>query len=135
MKATGSIRTEKISRAQFVKGVPLSVPVADVIALGKKQGMRIKPSDVHAARYYMRKSAAASSPVKTNGGSAKPAAVAREVLEALTAGAGNLSQKVAREAIDAFRSGEVEEEFVVVLLRVGTERAKFIVNRLDPMRV
>lgn len=44
----------KTTRAGFVRALPITMPVADVIERGREQGLEIKESDVHATRYYMR---------------------------------------------------------------------------------
>lgn len=124
----------KSSRAEFVRGFPLEMPVAQVIASGKRKGILIKPSDVHAARYYMRKAAEQQNGESTKSPQKKRGSVAREVLNAVDAGTAALAQRVARETVEEFRTGKVEEDFVISMMKVGTERAKFIVNRLDPQR-
>jgi hypothetical protein len=43
------------TRAGFVRGLPLSMPVEEVIERGREAGIKLQPSDIHAARYYMRK--------------------------------------------------------------------------------
>jgi hypothetical protein len=42
------------TRAGFVRGLPLSMPVEEVIERGREAGIQLQPSDIHAARYYMR---------------------------------------------------------------------------------
>ena len=49
------------TRAGFVRGLPLSMPVEEVIERGREAGIELQPSDIHAARYYMRQAAAADS--------------------------------------------------------------------------
>jgi len=57
--------TLKPTRASFIRGLPLDMPVDEVIERGREAGIMVQPSDVHAARYYMRQasvSQAASKP-------------------------------------------------------------------------
>ena len=49
------------TRAGFVRGLPLTMPVEEVIERGREAGIELQPSDIHAARYYMRQAAAADS--------------------------------------------------------------------------
>lgn len=49
------------TRAGFVRGLPLTMPVEEVIERGREVGIELQPSDIHAARYYMRQAAAAES--------------------------------------------------------------------------
>ncbi|HET8935750.1 MAG TPA: hypothetical protein VFN67_20020 [Polyangiales bacterium] len=49
------------TRAGFVRGLPLTMPVEEVIERGREVGIELQPSDIHAARYYMRQVAAAGS--------------------------------------------------------------------------
>jgi hypothetical protein len=44
----------KPTRASFIRGLPETMPVAEVIERGREAGLDINPSDVHSARYYMR---------------------------------------------------------------------------------
>jgi hypothetical protein len=48
----------KPTRASFIRGLPESMPVAEVIERGREAGLDINPTDVHSARYYMRQAAA-----------------------------------------------------------------------------
>jgi hypothetical protein len=47
----------KPTRASFIRGLPESMPVAEVIERGREAGLDINPTDVHSARYYMRQAA------------------------------------------------------------------------------
>jgi hypothetical protein len=47
------------TRAGFVRGLPLTMPVEEVIERGREVGIQLQPSDIHAARYYMRQQQAA----------------------------------------------------------------------------
>jgi len=49
------------TRAGFVRGLPLTMPVEEVIERGREAGIELQPSDIHAARYYMRQMQAAES--------------------------------------------------------------------------
>ena len=49
----------KPTRAAFIRGLPIEMPVEEVIERGRELGLALQPSDIHAARYYMRQAAAA----------------------------------------------------------------------------
>jgi hypothetical protein len=49
------------TRAGFVRGLPLTMPVEEVIERGREAGLELQPSDIHAARYYMRQQGAGDS--------------------------------------------------------------------------
>jgi hypothetical protein len=42
------------TRAGFVRSLPLTMPVEEVIERGREIGIELQTSDIHAARYYMR---------------------------------------------------------------------------------
>jgi len=48
----------KPTRAAFIRSLPLEMPVDEVIERGRELGLSLQPSDIHAARYYMRQAAA-----------------------------------------------------------------------------
>jgi hypothetical protein len=47
----------KPTRASFIRSLPLTMPVDEVIERGREIGISIQPSDVHSTRYYMRQEA------------------------------------------------------------------------------
>lgn len=56
----------KPTRASFIRSVPISMPVEEVIERAREAGLDLQPSDIHAARYYMRQAATGSpSPKRT----------------------------------------------------------------------
>ena len=48
------------TRAGFVRALPLTMPIEEVIERAREVGLELKPSDIHSARYYMRQQAAAA---------------------------------------------------------------------------
>lgn len=48
------------TRAGFVRSLPLTMPVEEVIERGREIGIELQTSDIHAARYYMRQQEAGS---------------------------------------------------------------------------
>lgn len=49
----------KPTRAGFVRGLPETMPIDEVIERAREIGLPLNPSDVHSARYYMRQEALA----------------------------------------------------------------------------
>jgi hypothetical protein len=47
------------TRAAFIRGLPLAMPIEEVIERAREAGLVLKPSDIHSARYYMRQQSAA----------------------------------------------------------------------------
>ncbi len=45
------------TRTSFIRSLPESMPVEEVIERGRELGLKIQPSDVHSTRYYMRQEA------------------------------------------------------------------------------
>lgn len=52
-------QTLRPTRTSFVRSLPESMPVEEVIERGREVGLNIQPSDVHSTRYYMRQEALA----------------------------------------------------------------------------
>jgi hypothetical protein len=48
----------KPTRASFIRDLPLSMPIDEVIERGREAGLELQPSDIHAQRYYMRQASA-----------------------------------------------------------------------------
>jgi len=63
-------QTIRPTRTSFVRSLPETMPVEEVIERGREVGLNIQPSDVHSTRYYMRQEALAMA-------SAVPASAAR----------------------------------------------------------
>lgn len=73
------------TRAGFVRSLPVSMPVEEVIERGRDAGITLQPSDVHSARYYMRQASAAQLAHKTKfsqqlvlGGTSAPRSVSQD---------------------------------------------------------
>jgi hypothetical protein len=52
-------QTIRPTRTGFVRSLPETMPVEEVIERGREVGLTIQPSDVHSTRYYMRQEALA----------------------------------------------------------------------------
>ena len=63
----------KPTRASFIRSLPLAMPVDEVIERGREVGIQVQPSDVHAARYYMRQASAAET-------ASKPPTIAQQLM-------------------------------------------------------
>ncbi|MET0386762.1 MAG: hypothetical protein ABW321_12425 [Polyangiales bacterium] len=59
MQAQDTTTPLKPTRASFIRSLPETMPVEEVIERGREAGLVIQPSDIHAARYYMRQGAGA----------------------------------------------------------------------------
>ena len=63
----------KPTRASFIRSLPIEMPVEEVIERGRELGIVVQPSDVHAARYYMRQASAAEA-------ASKPPTIAQQLM-------------------------------------------------------
>jgi hypothetical protein len=63
----------KPTRASFIRSLPLAMPVDEVIERGREVGIQVQPSDIHAARYYMRQQSAAET-------ASKPPTIAQQLM-------------------------------------------------------
>lgn len=63
----------KPTRAGFIRSLPLAMAVEEVIERGREAGLELQPSDIHAARYYMRQAAAAEA-------ASKPPTIAQQLM-------------------------------------------------------
>jgi hypothetical protein len=118
----------KPTRASFIRSLPESMPIAEVIERGREAGLEIKPSDIHAARYYMR---------QANGGQAPSRPVTHiSVASAIqTAAAANQPVEAKRprtkSALPPRDPEELEEEMRQLVMRLGTERARAIIKAVE----
>jgi hypothetical protein len=139
----------KPTRASFIRGLPLSMPVEEVIERGREIGISIQPSDVHSARYYMRQEAdaqlsAVSTDVarvirplafqsvdpqavpKTDAPSASPTQPQRQP----RGRAGRRQQKApARAQLPSLDS--VEDDLRAIVLRLGTDRIRAMIEAIE----
>jgi hypothetical protein len=152
----------KPTRASFIRGLPESMPVAEVIERGREAGLDINPTDVHSARYYMRQAGGvlpapssafapaaeptgpvavppkrdpAKEPPRPSGAQyiprrsieasvpAKPRAVA-----AAPQAAGRTRTKYTAKATDS-----LEEQFRLIVMRIGTDRARAIIEEVEEL--
>jgi len=145
----------KPTRASFIRGLPESMPIAEVIERGREAGLEIKPSDIHAARYYMRQ--AATSP---GGGRSAP----ELVHDAAAANAGNATTGTTKGVYVVGGKGDVNKERAVqeeglpervtmktraklppkpvgsmdeqlrdLVMRMGTVRARAIIEQIEDL--
>jgi hypothetical protein len=157
MQSTEMTTPLKPTRASFVRSLPETMPVAEVIERGREAGLEIKPADIHAARYYMRQTASAQ-------GAGKPGLAPHLVAEAAARGAsssknatgmyvvsGRSAEASEREqlASEAPREragkrtrraasavgGTLDDQLRTIVLRIGTERAREIIEQLEQIKL
>lgn len=130
-----------LTKAGFVRALPEDMPVEDVISAGAKKGLEIKAADVHAARYYMRQLKTKGS-AKKSAKVAKKAAPAKRKVTSATNGLktnGDAAVHVSAKSLRkprAARSGissdlEFESQFRGLVVRVGTTRAKQLIEAIE----
>lgn len=73
LEETTTTSSLKPTRASFIRSLPLEMPVGEVIERGREAGIEVQPSDVHAARYYMRQAAAQEA-------ASKPPSIAQQLM-------------------------------------------------------
>lgn len=66
MSAEHTTTSLKTTRGSFVRGLPLSMPIEEVIERGREAGLELQPSDIHSTRYYMRQATAAEAARKAS---------------------------------------------------------------------
>jgi hypothetical protein len=166
----------KPTRASFVRGLPESMPLEEVIERGREAGISLNPSDVHSVRYYMRQEALAklssrpiavvpqlmhASPVtRAKPEPAKPDAKPTNILGLRAATSGKVvkprpevkgrrveaapvavSAKPQRGKLPHVKlppaklSGPLEEQLRQIVMRIGTERARRIIEQLENLKV
>jgi hypothetical protein len=146
----------KPTRASFVRGLPETMPIAEVIERGREAGLEIKPADIHAARYYMRQTAAAQAnkgkPKETNNKGTKLPAIhvvpgrpinafgdsddERAVFGSQpTAAESKTRAKRAARSAQSAGSGSPEEELRLLVMRIGTERARAVLEQIEGLKL
>jgi hypothetical protein len=169
----------KPTRASFVRGLPESMPLEEVIERGREAGISLNPSDVHSVRYYMRQEALAklssrpiavvpqlvhASPVtRAKPEPAKPDAKPTHILGLHAATSGKerpvvkprpeikgrraeaapvaASAKPQRGKLPHVKlppvklSGPLEEQLRQIVMRIGTERARRIIEQMENLKV
>jgi hypothetical protein len=149
----------KPTRASFIRSLPISMPVEEVIERGREVGLEIQPSDIHAQRYYMRETAGPEAPAKpaspqtTLGVSftspasqdkehrlVKSAATVRVVTGGSAAAApanqtqaSQVNQTVTKPRLKFAPepSGTLENQLRVLVLRLGIERTRRMIDELE----
>jgi hypothetical protein len=181
MQAEDDSTPLKPTRASFVRGLPESMPLEEVIERGREAGIQLNPSDVHSARYYMRQEALAklsSRPVSVvpqfvqatpaarttpvarptpekpkpevkqtsflglhaaNSGKQRPTVKPRRMPAVAAPAPALKGKKRAKGATPtlppAIRSGSLEEQLRQIVMRIGTERARSIIEQLENLKV
>ena len=97
MSAEHTTISLKTTRGSFVRGLPLSMPIEEVIERGREAGLELQPSDIHSTRYYMRQAAAAEAARKSS------------VTQQLQLGPGFIGQ-AAKDAGATHASGDEDDE-------------------------
>jgi hypothetical protein len=167
------------TRASFVRGLPESMPIEEVIERGREAGISLNPSDVHSTRYYMRQEALAqlssrpavsvrppsmpqlvqATPLaRTNAEKPKPDARPTNILGLRAATNGKerpvvkprrtpAAPRAATPAAPVKKaakmptlppvklSGSLEEQLRKIVLRIGTERARRIIELMENLKV
>jgi hypothetical protein len=152
----------KPTRASFIRGLPESMPVAEVIERGREAGIEINPTDVHSARYYMRQAAGLppapgsyAPPSEQAGALAVPAKrdpakeppkpsgaqyITRRTVEAnvpakTRAAAAPPPRTAAKpRAKVAVRSTDsMEEQLRLIVMRIGSDRAREIIEEVEEL--
>jgi hypothetical protein len=127
----GQEKKQKTTRAGFVRGLPLEVPVDEVIRRGKAAGLEIKKGDVYAARHYMKNGDRASAPtlsVASGNGAIRVNNRPSRIVHVQEPGAAANGTEARR---DAFRALSLEKQFKLFVKRVGTVRAHAWVDEVE----
>lgn len=66
MSAEHTTTSLKPTRGSFIRGLPLTMPIEEVIERGREAGLELQPSDIHSTRYYMRQASAAEAARKSS---------------------------------------------------------------------
>jgi hypothetical protein len=173
----------KPTRASFVRGLPETMPLEEVIERGREAGIQLNPSDVHSARYYMRQEALAQLSARP---SAPPQLVQATPVARVTPGKPKAEVKAtsmlglrapsapsSAHATSAARGGKksvevksrrgrasapaavpvpapapakrakaapkldgsLEEQLRQIVMRIGTERARRIIEQIEDLQV
>ena len=138
----------KPTRGSFIRSLPLSVPVDEVIERGREIGLSIQPSDVHSARYYMRQeddarlSAVPAStevarvirPLAFQSPSAQPApktTAPAAPAEASSPALHRRNRKQKRSAQPGLSIATVEQELRTIVLRLGSDRVRAMIQTIE----
>lgn len=125
---------KETTRASFVRGLPEDMPLEEVIERGREAGLDVKPSDVHAARWYMRQGKPryrikpkadepASVTVKEVVSQLRSAAEVRPTVEP------ERQFEVIKECVNV-PANDLVAEFKALVVRLGTERSKRLIERV-----
>lgn len=159
MQAESTTTSIKPTRAGFIRALPLTMSVEEVVERGREAGISLQPSDVHSARYYMRQAAAAQATHKATlaqqlvlGGtsstvpsflppedasSTSPATEAEQV-EGTRRGGRKKAQKAevttrAKRLTKATDSESLEQQLRTLVLRLGTDRTRAVIDEVTAL--
>lgn len=138
----------KPTRTSFIRALPLAMPIDEVIERGREIGISIQPSDVHSARYYVRQEADARlssastdvariiRPLVFQSADAHPVPEPDELPQTSTR-----SQRQVRirkrprpkppERNQSQSLASVEQELRAVVLRLGTDRVRAMIEEIE----
>jgi hypothetical protein len=153
MSAEQTTTSLKPTRGSFVRGLPLNMPIEEVIERGREAGLELQPSDIHSTRYYMRQAAAAEAARKSavtqqlqlGPGFIGQAAKAAEAQQASGEEAeANGIEGVERRSTNATRNkralkhaaaaaAALDDQLRVLVLRLGTDRTRAIIAELEAL--
>jgi hypothetical protein len=138
----------KPTRASFIRALPLSMPVDEVIERGREIGISIQPADVHSTRYYMRQEADAqlsavptnvarvirplafqSAETQTAPKTDAPPATPVESQTQPRARKGQHQKPQARKA--ALSVAAVENDLRAIVLRLGSDRVRSMIESIE----
>lgn len=145
-KGTATMKIRKYrrdnARAEFIRSIPFTVSVDEVIRLGEQAGIKILPHNVHQTRSYMRKagqqpgdmrvsklSPAQARLAATMGAAATRAAAATETVAGEMNGA---PWKPPARVVPLRRplSDASERDFLQLAVRIGYDRARALVESI-----
>lgn len=148
MQAEDTTSQLKPTRASFIRSLPETMPIDEVIERGREAGLEIKPSDIHAARYYMRQAAASqpggrSAPELVHDAASKGVYVVggRSDVNAGSSVKGaaqdeGLPERVTmktRAKLPPKPVGSMDEQLRDLVMRMGTVRARAIIEQIEDL--
>jgi hypothetical protein len=164
----------KPTRSSFIRSLPESMPVEEVIERGREVGLTIQPSDIHSVRYYMRQEAIAPTPTapvlgrkflqprsvgtpakvepRKNGASGPANGVQKQTafsLPGLDKRPRNANQTLDKRPRNANQTpnlrklakpvrrtdGALEDELRGLVMRLGTDRTRAIIEKLENTKI
>jgi hypothetical protein len=150
MAAEQTTTSLKPTRGGFVRGLPLSMPIEEVIERGREAGLELQPSDIHSTRYYMRQAAAAEAARKSSvtqqlqlgpgfiGQAAKAAEAKPASDDEPDGGNDGVERRVTTRNKRTLKQAQaaaaaVDGQLRVLVLRLGTDRTRAIIAELEAL--